>query len=148
MAAAAALLTLSPENPYLLKTWDLLTAEYERYCRIDDFATLPLYIHIQRVHLTGVFADTLAETWSMYESMLEFFEEFSGIRSRRALMKRIVSPFFGESVSDNILNMLLAQYQVYAKTAAWEELRPNLNKRMKQFAREEGYTKPVTTEAK
>ena len=79
--------------------------------------------------------------------MLEFFEEFSGIRTPRELMKSIVSPFFGESVSDNMLNMLLAQYQVYAKTATWDELRPNLNTRMKQFAREERYIRPTPTEA-
>lgn len=139
MAAAAALRTLSVENPCLLKTWDLLQAEYERYCRIDDWCSLPRYIHVQEVHLGGVFADRIAETWSMHKSMLDFFERFSGIQARRALMKRIVSPFFGESVTDDILNMLLAQYQKYAEDALWDEPRPNLNKRMKQFAREEGY---------
>jgi hypothetical protein len=132
----AALATLDDcHHPALRAMWDVLLADAKRYARVfvtsSDFTS---FIEAKRFSLSRGY--TNPTTWSPLEAMKSYLS--GDIGARIFLLKHVITRAYGTvwQPTESQLKDILAQYQVWSRTAIWDTPCPCRNKRMKQFVRD------------
>ena len=139
-AIAAALAKIADDQlPILRAIWDSAVADLSRYGRLTytSHDELQRCILSERMLIPTGFVDLT--TWTPVSMIYDHLLAWSDIDQRKALLQRIVNAALPAGSHQPTILTLLEAYQHWAKTAVWEELHPNLNKRMKQFIRQRGW---------
>lgn len=124
----------------LRAAWDAAISELSTLGRLSYAANATDFSLFLWRHQCEIIEGTInPATVSPITAMRKYLLRNSDIDKRRELLDHIVASSIPTGTPRPPSLALLAGYQLWAKTAVWEDSHPNLNKRMKQFIRQCGW---------
>jgi len=142
-ALAVALSTLDTSvapGPKFL--WDAICADLSRFGLIYNGGAAHGYERFIRDCIHDLSNGIInPEGWDLYTEMKKHISNGYGIHIDRrvALLTRIITRLYPGRATQDVRQVILPAYTRYATTAVWEDVCPDLNKRMKQFMSEAGW---------